>query len=432
MAALGAGLVVLALDHSGIGWLVIPLAIAAAALFGAAWAAVPAALQACRGSHIVITTIMFNFLASALMVYLMVNVLMAPDAVAPESRDFADSAALPLISSWLNAMGLHVAESPLNLSIVFAAIACAGVWALVWHTPWGQELRMMGFNPSAAIYAGARPRRITMIAMALSGALAGLVGVNEILGVHHRLLLDFAAGYGFGGIAVALMGRNHPVGIVLASLLFGILQQGGTELSFAMPQITREMVIAIQGLVILFSGALTNMSRPWFEWTSLALGRRLQARRAAEDTMNDILTILGGYAAPRHAAYPLRHGRAVLGAQWRHRCRAGRQDAGGGLRQRHHRLGHPVGLDRAWRGDRGRLPDGGAAWPGHHHLSRQPGGLRRRHQHPRVRPYHGASPWPGSTWAARRPTSTRRPLHAAAPSPAARACWSMPRWPGWR
>jgi simple sugar transport system permease protein len=101
-----------------------------------------------------------------------------------------------------------------------------------------------------------------MIAMCLSGALAGLVGVNEIMGVHHRLVLDFTAGYGFAGIAVALMGRNHPLGIALAALLFGALQQGGAELAFEIPAMTREMVVVIQGLVILFSGALVNLPRP--------------------------------------------------------------------------------------------------------------------------------------------------------------------------
>ena len=100
-----------------------------------------------------------------------------------------------------------------------------------------------------------------MLAMCLSGALAGFVGINEIMGVHHRLMLDFTAGYGFAGIAVALMGRNHPIGIVLASLLFGVLQQGGAELAFEIPAITREMVVVIQGLVILFSGALANFTR---------------------------------------------------------------------------------------------------------------------------------------------------------------------------
>ena len=98
--------------------------------------------------------------------------------------------------------------------------------------------------------------------MPVSGALAGFVGVNELMGVHHRIVLDFPAGYGFAGIAVALMGRNHPVGIVLAALLFGALQQGGAELAFDIPQITRETVVLIQGLVILFSGALVQLPRP--------------------------------------------------------------------------------------------------------------------------------------------------------------------------
>jgi simple sugar transport system permease protein len=114
--------------------------------------------------------------------------------------------------------------------------------------------------------------------MAISGALAGSVGVNEILGVQHRLLLEFVAGAGFTGIAVALMGRNHPFGIVLASLLFGALYQGGAELAFEIPTITREMIITIQGLIILFSGALAYMNRPWVERIYL----RLAAGRAGE------------------------------------------------------------------------------------------------------------------------------------------------------
>jgi general nucleoside transport system permease protein len=106
---------------------------------------------------------------------------------------------------------------------------------------------------------------MTMLAMCLSGALAGFVGVNELMGVQHRILLDFQAGYGFAGIAVALMGRNHPLGVALAALLFGALQQGGAELAFDIPQITREMVVVIQGLVILFSGALEHLPRPWLQ-----------------------------------------------------------------------------------------------------------------------------------------------------------------------
>jgi len=273
LGGLGAGLAALALDHGVSPLLAVPLSIAAAAGFGALWAAIPAWLQAWRGSHIVITTIMFNFLAASLMVYLMVNVLIAPGSMSPESVEFT-AAQLPVISDLLNAHGIAVEASPLNLSFLLALLACVLVWLLIWHTPFGYEVRTLGFNPHAALYAGINPKRLTLMVMCLSGALAGCVGVNEILGVHHRLLLDFAAGYGFGGIAVSLMGRNHPLGIVLAALLFGILQQGGTELSFDIPTITRDMVVAIQGLVILFSGALANLPRPWLEAPFLWLAQK--------------------------------------------------------------------------------------------------------------------------------------------------------------
>jgi general nucleoside transport system permease protein len=281
LGGLGAGLAALALDHGFSPFLAIPVSVVAAAGFGALWAAIPAYLQAWRGSHIVITTIMFNFIAAALMVYLMVNVLIAPGSMSPESRDFT-AAQLPMIGDLLNHWGFAVEASPLNLSFLLALLCCLLVWILIWHTPFGYELRTMGFNPNAALYAGIRPKRLIMIVMGVSGMLAGFVGVNEILGVHHRLLLDFAAGYGFGGIAVSLMGRNHPFGIVLAALLFGVLQQGGTELSFDIPAITRDMVVAIQGLVILFSGALANLPRPWLEapflWLAQKRGRAVEAR----------------------------------------------------------------------------------------------------------------------------------------------------------
>lgn len=252
IGGLGCGIAVLAFDQYLPGWLMVPIAIGAAALFGAAWAAVPAWLQAWRGSHIVITTIMFNFVASALMVYLLVNVLIAPGSMTPQSREFGPSGQLPALSG-----------SALNLSIVLALGCCVAVWLFLWHTRWGYALRAMGHNPQAALYAGTDLKRMIMLVMCLSGALAGFVGVNELMGVHHRIVLDFPAGYGFAGIAVALMGRNHPLGVALAALLFGALQQGGAELAFDEPAITREMVVVIQGLVILFSGALEHLPRPW-------------------------------------------------------------------------------------------------------------------------------------------------------------------------
>jgi ABC-type uncharacterized transport system permease subunit len=282
IGGLGVGLVMLAFDTTLPAPLLIVLAVVAAAAFGAAWAAIPACLQAYRGSHIVITTIMFNFIAAAVMVYLLVNVLIAPGSMTPETREFAPAGQLPFVHELLGRAGIPMANSPLNISILLAMAACVLVWAFLWHTPWGFELRAMGHNAQAAAYAGIKLRRSTILAMCLSGALAGFVGVNEIIGVHHRIILNFPAGYGFGGIAVALMGRNHPVGVVLASLLFGALYQGGAELSFDIPAITKEMVVVIQGLVILFSGALANMPRPWFAALYAVLARRARPAPAGE------------------------------------------------------------------------------------------------------------------------------------------------------
>src|ERR1041385_8847731 len=159
IGGLGVGLVLLAFDRTLPAPLLIALAILAAAAFGATWAAIPAWLQAYRGSHIVITTIMFNFIASALMVYLLVNVLIAPGSMTPETREFAPTAGLPFVPDLLALGGLSVTSSPLNLSIVLALLSCVFVWAFLWHTPWGFDLRAMGHNAQAAAYAGIKLRR---------------------------------------------------------------------------------------------------------------------------------------------------------------------------------------------------------------------------------------------------------------------------------
>ena len=127
-------------------------------------------------------------------------------------------------------------------------------------------MRAVGSSPGAAEYAGIQPRRQIMIAMAVSGALAGLVGMNEIAGVHGKLLLEFVSGAGFTGIAVALMGRNHPVGIVLASILFGALFQGGAEVAFEVRGFSRDMVVMLQGFIVLFSGAMVYVIAPGLAW----------------------------------------------------------------------------------------------------------------------------------------------------------------------
>jgi ABC-type uncharacterized transport system permease subunit len=262
IGGIGVALVCLTFDTTLPWWLNALLATVAAFLFGAAWALIPAWLQAKRGSHIVITTIMFNFIASALMVYLLVNVMNQPGNMAPETRTFAANAHLPSLGGVMSLLGLDIGGAPLNVSLLLALLVAAIVWALIWRTRFGYEMRTMGHSPTAAVYAGIPPVSTIIITMLVSGGIAGLMALNPIMGDQHRLNIEFTAGAGFVGIAVALMGRAHPLGIVLASILFGMLYQGGAELAFDMPAITRDMIVVIQGLVILFAGALEHMFRP--------------------------------------------------------------------------------------------------------------------------------------------------------------------------
>jgi len=259
LGGLGVGLACLGLDQALPFWALLPITMVASMAFGALWALIPAYLQAYRGSHIVITTIMFNFIASALMVYLMVNVLKLDGQMAPVSRVFEQSAVMPMFHEIAGWFGWSFSESPMNLSFFIALACCVLVWILLWRTRWGYAIRAMGSSPTAAEYGGINHKKLIIIVMLISGALSGMLGLNEVQGYGQQLKLDFVAGYGFTGIAVCLIGRNHPVGIILASLLFGVLYQGGAELSFDFPNIDREMIQVVQALVVLFSGALALM-----------------------------------------------------------------------------------------------------------------------------------------------------------------------------
>jgi ABC-type uncharacterized transport system permease subunit len=261
IGGLGVGIVALALDRVVPWWVTFPVAIVASAVFGAAWAAIPAYLQAYRGSHIVITTIMFNYIAGSLMVFMLNGWLKPLGSMAPQTRPFDVGAQLPKLNWVFNMFGANVRSSPLNISFILALVMAFLIWLLIWRTKFGYELRTLGFSPKAAKYAGMKEKRIIIITMLISGALAGMMALNPTMGDQHNVSLDFVAGAGFVGIAVALMGRGHPAGIVLAAILFGALYQGGTELSFQMPDITRDMIVIIQGLVILFAGALEHMFR---------------------------------------------------------------------------------------------------------------------------------------------------------------------------
>ena len=274
LGGLGTGLVALWLSPFLPAWLMLPLMLLCGAFFGMAWAVVPAYLQAYRGSHIVITTIMFNFLASSLLVYLLVNHLRPTGTMAVESASFAPSAKLPGMHEALAWVGVEWPASPLNLSLLLALLAALGVYLFLWRTRAGYHVRAVGSSPGAAEYAGIKARHQVLVAMSVSGALAGLVGMNEIAGVSGKLLLEFVSGAGFTGIAVALMGRNHPVGIIFASVLFGALFQGGAEVAFEVRGFSRDMVVMLQGFIVLFSGAMVYVIAPQLARV-LALGSGL-------------------------------------------------------------------------------------------------------------------------------------------------------------
>lgn len=235
-------------------------ATAGAAVFGAAWAAIPAYLQARRGSHIVITTIMFNYIAAALLVYLLVDVLRPAGQMDPASARFPAGAKLPALNDIPLFNLVFTKAVPANVTLFIALAMAVVVWALLWRTRLGYQIRAFGKSEPAAKYAGINPVRITIIAMLISGALAGMMSINNVMGEAERLLQNSSEGAGFIGIAVALMGRNHPLGVVLAALLFGFLYQGGAELGL-WTSIPIEMRIVVQGLVILFTGALDMMVR---------------------------------------------------------------------------------------------------------------------------------------------------------------------------
>ncbi|MGQ0611281.1 MAG: ABC transporter permease [Paracoccaceae bacterium] len=259
------------------------LAMVAGMAFGGVWAAVPAYLQARRGSHIVITTIMFNYIAAALMIYILVNVLRPDGSMDPASARFSDIVGLPKFHDIpilqdlflkyddagavkLNKDGLPTYQRvPANVTFFIALAACVLVWRFLWHTRLGYEIRAFGKQEKAANYAGISSFKIIMVAMILSGAFSGLMAINNVMGQAERLLQNSAEGAGFIGIAVALMGRNHPLGVLLAAILFGFLYQGGASLGLE-TTIPIELRTVLQGLVILFTGALDIMVRMMLGW----------------------------------------------------------------------------------------------------------------------------------------------------------------------
>lgn len=246
-------------------WLGIPLGIAAAAAAGAAWAALAAWLKVRRGSHEVIVTILLNFVAIALVNWLILYPLDDPFSQATESMPVASGYHLARLDTLCSLVGLRCfADTPVNLTLFGALALAVGLHALLLRSVWGYEVRVAGTEEAAARFAGIRVGVRLIGAMALGGALAGLVGVNEVMGYHHSLVEGFSPGYGFTGIAVALLAKNRPGRIVAAALLFGVMQNSARELEFLSEHVTKELSLVLQALVVAWVAAGSCPRPAWF------------------------------------------------------------------------------------------------------------------------------------------------------------------------
>jgi simple sugar transport system permease protein len=229
--------------------LLLPVCFLAAVLAGAIWGAVPGILKARFGSHEVINTIMLNFVAMALVSYLTQYHYRLPGDPILQSAPISPNAHIPRLGAIVPGLPARI---PLNAAFLLALASCGFVYVFLWRTKWGYEVRATGSNPSAAEYGGISVRRQIVLAMAISGGLAGMVGINEVLGYRHRYYDGFSDNYGFTGIAVALLGRNHPVGVVFAALLFAILARGGIPVDAFTRNVTKDIVQILQATIILF------------------------------------------------------------------------------------------------------------------------------------------------------------------------------------
>lgn len=229
-------------------WILLPVCCLAAIVAGAIWGGIPGLLKARFGSHEVINTIMLNFIAVALVSYFTQYHYKKPGDPILESVPIGPGAHIMRLGKIIPGLPERI---PLNFAFILAILACVFVYVLLWKTKWGYEIRATGANPSAAEYGGISIRKQIILAMAISGGLAGMVGINEVLGYRYRYYDGFSANYGFVGIAVALLGRNHPLGVFLAAILFGILLRGGIFVDAYTIHVSKDIVDMLQGIVII-------------------------------------------------------------------------------------------------------------------------------------------------------------------------------------
>lgn len=234
------------------------LALLAGFTAGSLWASISGVLKAYTGAHEVITTIMLNYIAIVFTGWLVSQgsrqqgippgPLRDPNPlnIVPRTAAVVESARLPNL--------FEMGGQPVHFGVILAILAVIVIWWLVWRSTFGFELRMVGLNPSAGKYAGVNVARTTIITMAIAGGLAGLAGAVETLGRTYYFAPNFNVGYGFDAIAVALLGKSHPVGVMLAALLFGTMDAGGTDMQLA-ARVPTEIIQIVQALVLIFVAA---------------------------------------------------------------------------------------------------------------------------------------------------------------------------------
>jgi simple sugar transport system permease protein len=223
----------------------IPLAFLAGALGGAIWGFIPGWLKAKTGAHEVINTIMMNYIAFRLSDWLLTGPMKRPESANPVSPTIHETAKL-----------FRIFGDPIRFHFGFF-IALFVAWLVYWFlfkTKWGFDLRAVGSNPNAARYAGMIVPFTIMLAMSLSGGLAGMAGANEVLGVNYNLAMAFSSGYGFDSIALALLGKSHPLGVVLSALLFGALRNGATNMQLK-AGIPIDIISVLQAFILVFIAA---------------------------------------------------------------------------------------------------------------------------------------------------------------------------------
>lgn len=238
--------------------LLVLMCVVTAVVAGGIWGAIPGILKARFGSHEVINTIMLNFVAIALVSYFTQYFYKIPGDPILQTAEIGANAHIPRISQYIPGMPDFV---PLSVAFLLAILMCVLVYVFLWKTKWGYELRAVGENPSAAEYGGISPKKQIIIAMTISGGLAGMVAIGEVLGYRYRYYDGFSDGWGFLGIAVALLGRNHPLGIFIAAIFFAVLKRGEIFVDIETKYVSKDLVEVLQAIIIIFVASLQRYTR---------------------------------------------------------------------------------------------------------------------------------------------------------------------------